>query len=196
MPRFKVTFVPRDATHGGPVNGWSDTETVIRHAVAKCADDAKVIAHASMSASFAGLYYPLKSALAAKQPDVPCDAGDEVTVNVNQADREGVVLAVLGDQCIVEYVMPAGSSSLYIALATEPAVRLKNVAYHKLTRAWRKALVAQCLDWEGRPQQGRYDFVLLLSDGRVVGVNEAERSSCYNRNPDGVNWVTMTAPCC
>lgn len=196
MPRFKVTFVPASTEYRGPLTDGSD-ETLIRHAMAKYADYAKDVAHDAMSPSFARLWWPIKSELADKQPTVRCDAGDDVTVNINQADRDGVVLALLGDECIVEYVMPAGSSSLYIALATEPAVKLKSVAYHKLTKAWRKAIAAEGLDWEGTPQQSQYDFVLLLSDGRIVGVNSAgRRRTGWGGTSDGVNWTSMAAPCC
>ena len=39
---------------------------------------------------------------------------ETITVHVNQSDREGYVLAVIGSEALIEYEMPKGTTALRI----------------------------------------------------------------------------------
>lgn len=186
MPRYITTFAHRK--HGS----YTD-----RTCIGRDADAAADRASLSLSKPFDWAF--ISCELTTDQPSRVLNVGDDVDVFINQGEREGIVLAILGDECIVEYLMPkSGTSSLYIASCDEVEVARKSVAYHKLTRAWRTAIAQQGELWEGTPQQSRYDSVLLLSDGRVVGVNEADSGlrTGWGSAPDGLNWTSIANPCC
>jgi hypothetical protein len=198
MPRFDITFVPQEQgrSYSVPVRDPQNHQTLIRTALGKDAEGAREAAWNTMPPHLARKWYPLESKLSAIQLTQPAEAGDPVTVWKNQGNREATVIAVLGDRCLVEYTMPSESTALYFALITEPSVSLTTVAYHNLTKAWRKAVAEQCADWEGRPQQSPYDFVLCLDDGRIVGVQTGEK---YNRRGyihghSGLSWTQLATP--
>lgn len=96
-----------------------------------------------------------------------------VTTFRNQADREGVILAIIGDECLVEYEMEQSqTTSMYIADCENPELFKKNCSYTSIPRRWRAAILAAGLEWIGHPQQSRWESVRLLGDGRVVGVHK------------------------
>lgn len=69
------------------------------------------------------------------------EPGDTVFVPANQATRDGTVLAVIGDEALIEYTMPAGTSSLRIVPAACPkTTKYKSVSYLKLPLKWLKAI--------------------------------------------------------
>lgn len=45
--------------------------------------------------------------------------GDEVSIYANQADRSAVVLSIVGNDALLEYVMPAGRTFLRLVKLTE-----------------------------------------------------------------------------
>ena len=73
--------------------------------------------------------------------DYIVEPGDTVFVPANQATREALVLAVIGDDALVEYTMPAGTSSLRIIPAACPKSEVyKSISYFKLSKRWLKAI--------------------------------------------------------
>ena len=49
------------------------------------------------------------------QPDIPeFNGGEKLRINVNQGWRDATILAVLGDEALAEYVMPAGTITLIV----------------------------------------------------------------------------------
>lgn len=75
-----------------------------------------------------------------KRPGEPLVVGDQITINANQADRQALVKAVLGEEALVEYFMPKGSSFLrIIRIANHAEVRV--VSAKALPKKW-KALIA------------------------------------------------------
>jgi len=86
-------------------------------------------------------------------------AGDDVDVFVNQATREGWVLAVLGDEYILEYTMPKGTTALQIRRVDGGNVKdgkwhgsYRNVSYKALPTRWLQAIVDAGSVWEGKAQ--------------------------------------------
>ena len=96
-------------------------------------------------------------------------SGDCLSVFINQGDREACVLAAIGDEVLVEYEMPSGSTALYAAHRETPETPKRSVSYRTLPRKWRQAIIAAGQGWIGRPQQCGELLVQLLEDGRVVG---------------------------
>lgn len=81
--------------------------------------------------------------------------GSVVETFVNQGHRDAVVLAVIGDQALLEYTMPKGTTALRIV--TAGADEYRQVSYRDVPLKWLLAIDAAGQDWEGRPQQcGRW----------------------------------------
>lgn len=81
----------------------------------------------------------------------PYRVGQGITVERNQGDRDGTVLAVDGIEALIEYEMPNGTSALnVISLGDKP---YRAVAYTSLPKKWQRLLVANEAEWIGRPQQ-------------------------------------------
>lgn len=96
-------------------------------------------------------------------------AGDNVSVHRNQGDREATVLAVIGDEVLIEYTMPKGTTALNIT--THKALfddehagydanhvwheggQYKAVSYRGLPTKWLKAVVEEGLEWVGYDQR-------------------------------------------
>lgn len=88
------------------------------------------------------------------------EAGDPVDVFVNQGTREGWVLAVVGDEYLLEYTMPNGTTALQIRRldgASYPGRSgvYRSVSYGAVPFKWLKAIVDGGFVWEGRGQGGR-----------------------------------------
>lgn len=78
---------------------------------------------------------------------------DQLTVNVNQGQREAVVLAVVGDEALIEYEMPKGSTALWVIHAGVPAVSyLRNISYKSCPKKWLVAMQEVGAEWIGRGQ--------------------------------------------
>jgi hypothetical protein len=80
--------------------------------------------------------------------------GDTFTININQGDREAMVLAVIGRQCLIEYAMPAGSTALQIVTEGDEQ-RGRSVSYPTVPTKWLRAIVDDGQEWEGVPQGGK-----------------------------------------
>lgn len=81
------------------------------------------------------------------------DVGDSFCLEVNQGEREAEVLAIIGDQALIEYLMPNGTSSLRIVDRMDPDAKVyKNVTYHRLPKKWIQAMDDAKTSWIGQPQ--------------------------------------------
>jgi hypothetical protein len=77
--------------------------------------------------------------------------GDTFTINVNQGDREAMVLAVIGNQALIEYVMPAGTTALQVVTEGREQIG-RSVSYPAVPTKWLRAIVEDGREWEGNPQ--------------------------------------------
>lgn len=81
------------------------------------------------------------------------EVGDIFDLEVNQGIREAEVLAVIGDEALIEYQMPNGSTSLRIVNRLAPDERVyKNASYKSLPKKWRRAMDQAGSSWIGQPQ--------------------------------------------
>jgi hypothetical protein len=71
--------------------------------------------------------------------EVP-QVGDSMTINANQGDRDATVLAVLGQEMLIEYDMPAGKTFLWIQNFITGLHR--SISRNALPLKWRKELEA------------------------------------------------------
>lgn len=93
--------------------------------------------------------------------------GTHLQVYANQGWREARVLAALGDERLVEYEMPKGTTALriyklevdrstltgtYLPFARADS-HYTNVSYNRLPNKWLKAIVDAGQSWLGQPQQ-------------------------------------------
>ena len=68
------------------------------------------------------------------------------------------VLAVIGPEALLEYVLPKGRSALRVVPRnyrrwTDPGRPYKNVGYRNLPKCWLLAIVRNKIEWYGSPQQ-------------------------------------------
>lgn len=99
----------------------------------------------------------------------PYQPNDSFSVYANQAERDGYVLAVIGDEVLVEYQMP-GTTSKWAGHPAEPtsALRIqkvlgnrmigdyKSVSYNNVPKKWLRAIKeAGMTDWIGMGQRSR-----------------------------------------
>lgn len=69
------------------------------------------------------------------------EAGDDTTIFSNQAEREAYVLAVRGEQVLIEYEMPAGTSALVLMSAMGNELkRIKTIPHQALSQDWVDAI--------------------------------------------------------
>lgn len=78
---------------------------------------------------------------------------DHLRVDVNQGARDAYVLAVIGNEALIEYEMPAGTTALWVIKAdrAEPH-KIRNVSYKSCPRKWLDAIEEAGLQWEGNGQ--------------------------------------------
>jgi hypothetical protein len=79
--------------------------------------------------------------------------GDYLEVFVNQGVRPASIIAVLGDEALLEYEMPRGSTAMWVILKNRhdaPCVR--NVSYRACPKKWLKAIEDSGLPWTGNGQ--------------------------------------------
>ncbi len=84
------------------------------------------------------------------------EAGDNITITRNQGKREAVVLAVIGDEVLIEYTMPKGTTAL--SFTSHTAIEndqedYKAVSYRNVPVKWLKAIVEEGLEWVGYDQR-------------------------------------------
>jgi hypothetical protein len=86
------------------------------------------------------------------------NAGDSLDVWINQGHREALVLGVIGDQMIVEYEMPAGTTAMLVMNRDESGWA-KSVSYKTCPKKWIEAIRKGQAGWSGISQSGQtYDF--------------------------------------
>lgn len=84
------------------------------------------------------------------------EPGDSFTVHVNQGEREARVLGVDGDEAIIEYEMPKGTTALRLINRHDPTAHPgPNIHYRRCPARWLKAIVAAGKGWKGQSQQGQ-----------------------------------------
>lgn len=87
--------------------------------------------------------------------------GDEHWIEANQGERPATVLAVIGPEALLEYVLPGGRSALRLVPANYPRGQrdvgfpYKNVSYQKLAKKWLLAMARDEVGWYASPQQAR-----------------------------------------
>jgi hypothetical protein len=84
---------------------------------------------------------------------MPLKVGDTFTIDVNQGPREAMALARIGNQVLIEYAMPAGSTALQI-LTDGNEQRGRSMSYSSVPTKWLRAIVEDGYEWEGNPQSG------------------------------------------
>jgi hypothetical protein len=78
---------------------------------------------------------------------------DHLLIHVNQGERDAYVLAVVGDEALIEYEMPAGTTALWIIDANNPSPGCKrNVSYKSCPKKWLEAMEEAGTVWENNPQ--------------------------------------------
>jgi hypothetical protein len=78
---------------------------------------------------------------------------DKLEVHVNQGWREAYVLAVLGDEALIEYEMPRGTTAMWIISCHNPQPSCHRVvSYRACPKKWRDAIKNAGTQWEGRGQ--------------------------------------------
>jgi len=77
--------------------------------------------------------------------------GKVFTIWVNQGYRDATTLAVIGDEALIEYVMPRGTTALRIvdAYIWDGS---KTVSYKNVPRKWLKEIEEAGIPWEGNSQ--------------------------------------------
>jgi hypothetical protein len=74
--------------------------------------------------------------------------GECFSIEVNQGLRDAIVLAVIGDEALIEYSMPKGSTSLRIVDAyTWTGAR--SVSYRNVPVKWLQQMYENEVEWEG-----------------------------------------------
>ena len=86
-----------------------------------------------------------------KMVDGGLKPGDTLELHVNQGEREAMVLARIGDEVLIEYEMPNGTSALVIAWVNDLSAR-KSTSYRSLPLKWLRAVVDAQSGWIGQPQ--------------------------------------------
>ena len=81
--------------------------------------------------------------------------GDRTTVEANQGAREAYVLATIGNEVLVEYFMPNGTTALRImGVAGLRQITHRSCSYAAVPHRWINAMHEQGTDlWEGRGQR-------------------------------------------
>jgi len=88
--------------------------------------------------------------------------GEEYEIWVNQGWRDAVVMACIGPEAIIEYVMPSGRSALRkiprnVRFDSRfghdlPTLPYKNVSYRQIPKVWLLAIAKSGLPWYASPQ--------------------------------------------
>lgn len=90
----------------------------------------------------------------------PMQAGSSLRVFRNQANREAIVCAVIGDRALIEYVMPTGCSALnFIPVNGNKNTQYRSVSYNALPKKWARAMIEQTGETEwfyGKPMDNSY----------------------------------------
>jgi len=110
--------------------------------------------------------------------------GQHSHVEVNQGLRPAVILAMLGDEALLEYSMPRGSTALWIVDAYTWGL-VKRVSYKHVPLKWLRAMIEEGTDWVNLPQGNIKKYLGPLSfelRERSLSVEEmyAERTRVHS----------------
>jgi hypothetical protein len=72
---------------------------------------------------------------------------------VNHGWREAVCLAIVGDESLIEYTMPKGSTSLRIVRTENPEHLVRTVSYKQVPIKFLRAIVESGIEWDGLGQR-------------------------------------------
>jgi hypothetical protein len=81
--------------------------------------------------------------------------GDRLELDVNQGWREAWVLAVVDDEALVEYRMPAGTTAMQIIQNNRRSHYGRSVSYRSCPLFWQRAIRSTGGEWVGESQTGR-----------------------------------------
>jgi len=84
---------------------------------------------------------------------VPWTEGQEFTTYVNQGDRWAYVLAIVGDEVLIEYEMPGGATALRIYNYHWAVTSWRRVAYRKVPKRFLLRICETGHNWTGTLQQ-------------------------------------------
>lgn len=113
--------------------------------------------------------------------------GERCTVYANQGRRDGRVLALRGGEVLLEYSMPAGTTSLRIVDRADSQLNPDrylhwqygaNQSYWQLSTAWLEAIVEAGQGWIGRPQQSAVSFRQVPDPDVLLQARKATRETC------------------
>lgn len=80
------------------------------------------------------------------------EVGQRFTLWTNQGERTASSLAFLGEEALIEYSMPRGTSALRIVNRDEPGGG-RNMSYFQVPVKWLREMVETGVEWIGCPQQ-------------------------------------------
>lgn len=86
----------------------------------------------------------------------PLKPGDHLQILVNQGWRFADVLAVVGQDHLLEYEMPNGTTALRLQTLdpeTGRVLKERSYSYRDVPTKWLQAIEACGQDWKGQPQQ-------------------------------------------
>lgn len=72
---------------------------------------------------------------------------------VNHGWREAVCLAIVGQEALIEYTMPKGTTSLRIVKTENPEYLVRNVSYRQVPIKFLRAVVDTGVEWDGQGQR-------------------------------------------
>jgi len=116
-------------------------------------------AYTYMNAAMAAAEREDDHELALKLNENPYRPNDSIEVYSNQAMRDGWVLAVIGDEILIEYEMPAGTTAMLKFTVLGGKLRhMRNVSYRDCPKKWLAAIREAGMEWVGMGQRGNWPF--------------------------------------
>jgi hypothetical protein len=116
----------------------------------------------------------------------PGQPGAHVKVTVNQGQRPAKILARLGDNVLLEYTMPAGTTGLLVMDAAPDGSLKPSKAdapsYRTCPKKWLQAIQAAGQEWDGTAQRGNVSFTDALDR---AGLTPKKGPDGWDRMPEG-----------
>ncbi len=75
-----------------------------------------------------------------------------LSIYANGGIRTAAVIAAIGNERLIEYEMPKGSTALRLINVNDPDGPYKTISYRAVPRKWLEAIVAAGIGWQGRQQ--------------------------------------------
>lgn len=110
---------------------------------------------------------------------MPYYANDSITEFVNQGERDGWVLAVIGNEMLIEYEMPAGSTAMvYYLIKNGEHTNRRTISYATCPKRWIAAMREAKMTWVGMgqracraypfPEEEKAEMFLELSEAETL----------------------------